>query len=482
MNAFHDPDGDLDAASIPDDPAPPATGEPGSSAPPEWHPAPAWQLIAPPNETGQSGAPPPGSGRARRRQAVRAASAFLVVAIVAAAGFLAGVGYAGSGLAPAAGIDTAPPAAARSEIGLLYEAWNLVEQHYVDRAALNPKTLTYGAISGLVNALGDTGHSDFLTPQEAAALSSDLSGQYQGIGVEISIKTAGPSIVSVFDGSPAQKAGLRAGDLILAVNGKDVTNASFDALASQLRGPAGSTVRISVLDPGATTSREVTVTREPITVPNVTWAMIPGTHVADVQLEQFAQHAASQLKAALKAARAAGATAIVLDLRGDPGGYVSEAIGAASQFLPAGKVVFIQRNAAGQETVSKAQSGGVATSMPMVALVDDGTASAAEILAGALQDNGRATIVGVKTFGTGTVLETYTLSDGSEVRIGVAEWLTPKGHQIWHKGIQPNVVVSLPSTASPVTPPELAHMTAAQLKASGDTQLLRGLALLTKQP
>ena len=404
-----------------------------------------------------------------------------MIAIVAAAGFLAGVGYGRAGIGSGASpLSAAPPADARSEIGLLYEAWNLVEQHYVDRSALNPTQLTYGAIRGLVQALGDTGHSDFLTPQQYAALSSDLSGQYQGIGVEISIKAAGPAIVSVFDGSPAQKAGLRAGDLILAVDGKDVTADSFDALASALRGPAGSTVTVKVLDPGASTSREVTVTRAAINVPNVTWAMLPGSHVADVRLEQFAQNAAAQLATTLKAARQAGATAIVLDLRGDPGGYVSEAVGAASQFLPAGKVVFIQRNAAGQETTSKAQPGGVATTIPMVVLVDDGTASAAEILAGALQDNGRATIVGVKTFGTGTVLETYELSDGSRVRIGVAEWLTPKGHQIWHQGIQPNVVVALPSTASPLAPSDVAHMTAAQLASSGDTQLLRALAILTR--
>jgi carboxyl-terminal processing protease len=441
--------------------------------PQAWQPPPgAWQAPAP----GWSPSEPP-----RPRRLLRGVVGLLVIVIVAAGGFLAGVGYARGGLVPGtAQLSASPPADARTQVGLLYEAWNLVEQHYVDRAALNPTQLTYGAIRGLVQALGDTGHTDFLTPQESAALNSDLSGQYQGIGVEISIKTQGPSIVSVFEGSPAQKAGLRAGDLIIAVNGQDVTADSFDGLASKLRGPSGSTVRVTVLDPGASASRVVTVTRGPINVPNVSWAMVPGTHIADVQLQQFAQNAAAQLTAALKSARAAGATGIILDLRGDPGGYVSEAVGAASQFLPAGDVVFIQRDSSGKETTSKAQPGGLATTMPVVALVDNGTASAAEIVAGALQDNGRATIVGVTTFGTGTVLESFKLSDGSEVRIGVAEWLTPKGHQIWHKGIQPNDVVSLPSTASPLAPSDLSHLTAAKLAASGDTQLLRGLALLSK--
>jgi carboxyl-terminal processing protease len=466
-------------AGSPEPPTPP----PGSPPPPPaWQPSPpGWQSYPQAWQPVPAGWPP--APPRRSRGLVRGIAALLAIVIVAAGGFLAGVGYERGGLTGgSAGQGAAPPADARSQVGLLYQAWNLVEQHYVDRAALDPTQLTYGAIRGLVQALGDTGHTDFLTPQEAAALSSDLSGQYQGIGVEISIKAAGPSIVSVFDGSPAQKAGLRAGDLILTVNGQDVTADSFDTLASKLRGPAGSTVRVRVLDPGATSSREVTVTREPIVVPNVTWAMLPGSHVADVRLEQFAQNAAKQLTTALKAARTSGATAIILDLRGDPGGYVSEAVGAASQFLPAGDVVFIQRDASGKETTSKAQPGGVATTMPLVALVDDGTASAAEILAGALQDNGRATIVGVKTFGTGTVLESFKLSDGSEVRIGVAEWLTPHGNQIWHKGIQPDDVVTLPSTASPVAPSTLAHMTAAQLAASGDTQLLRGLALLSKRP
>jgi carboxyl-terminal processing protease len=440
--------------------------------PQAWQPPPgAWQPVLP----GWSPSEPP-----RPRRLLRGVVGLLVIVIVAAGGFLAGVGYARDGLPGTAQLSASPPADARTQVGLLYEAWNLVEQHYVDRAALNPTQLTYGAIRGLVQALGDTGHTDFLTPQESAALNSDLSGQYQGIGVEISIKTQGPSIVSVFEGSPAQKAGLRAGDLIIAVNGQDVTADSFDGLASKLRGPSGSTVRVTVLDPGASASRVVTVTRGPINVPNVSWAMVPGTHIADVQLQQFAQNAAAQLTAALKSARAAGATGIILDLRGDPGGYVSEAVGAASQFLPAGDVVFIQRDSSGKETTSKAQPGGLATTMPVVALVDNGTASAAEIVAGALQDNGRATIVGVTTFGTGTVLESFKLSDGSEVRIGVAEWLTPKGHQIWHKGIQPNDVVALPSTASPLAPSDLSRMTAAKLAASGDTQLLRGLALLSK--
>ncbi len=461
---------------------PPASATPGApvaDAQPiptaAWQPLPqGWQPVPP-------GWPPAEPGRSRGP--LRGLATLLVVIIIAAAAFLAGVGYGRGGLAPgAAQLGAAPPADARSQVGLLYEAWNLVEQHYVDRTALNPTQLTYGAIRGLVDALGDTGHSDFLTPQEASALSSDLSGQYQGIGVEISIKAAGPAIVAVFEGSPAQKAGLRAGDLILEVNGQDVTAASFDTLASKLRGPAGSTVHVTVLDPGATSSREVTVTREPIVVPNVTWAMLPGSHVADVRLEQFAQNAAAQLASALKAARGAGATGIVLDLRGDPGGYVSEAVGAASQFLAAGKVVFVQRDASGKETTSKAESGGLATTLPVVVLVDDGTASAAEILAGALQDNGRATVVGVTTFGTGTVLEDFKLSDGSEVRIGVAEWLTPDGHEIWHKGIQPNDVVALASAASPIAPSALSGMTAAQLATSGDNQLLRALALLEKRP
>jgi len=371
-----------------------------------------------------------------------------------------------------------PPGDLRAKLPILYQAWSIVDQHYVDQGAVDSTKQTYGAIQGLLQSLGDSGHTDFMTPQEAADMNASLSGKYVGIGVELTQRKDGTTdIVTVFEGTPAAKAGLKAGDRIVAVNGQDVAGLSYDALRSRIRGPAGTSVRLSIVSPGETTSRDLVVDRAEITVPLVSWAMVPGGHTAMIRLESFSAGATDALKAAIDKARKAGATSVVLDLRGNPGGYVTEAVGVASQFLSSGNV-YLQRDAQGKETANAVTKGGVATDMPLVVLVDDGTASAAEIVSGALQDAGRAKIVGVTTFGTGTVLSTYRLSDGSEVRIGVAEWLTPKGRQIWHHGIQPDAAVTLPTGASPVTPSSLGDMSVSSLGASGDAQLLKAIELL----
>jgi carboxyl-terminal processing protease len=205
--------------------------------------------------------------------------------------------------------------------------------------------------------------------------------------------------------------------------------------------------------------------------------MAAGTKTADVRIEQFSQGASDALIAALKAARDTGADRVVLDLRGNPGGYVSEAVKVASQFLASG-TVYIERNAKGEEKPSAVLPGGIATDLPLVVLVDNGTASASEIVAGALQDAGRATIIGVTTFGTGTVLGEFPLSDGSALRIGTVEWLTPKGRVIWHAGITPDVTVERADAITPVVPEELQSMTAAQLTKLPDPQLEKALELV----
>jgi len=220
------------------------------------------------------------------------------------------------------------------------------------------------------------------------------------------------------------------------------------------------------------------VTRAKVEVPAVSWAMVPGTTVADIQIAQFSTGAADAFGKALDAATQAGASAILLDLRDDPGGYTDEVVGVASRLLASG-VVYITQDASGKKTSVSVRSGVQATSLPVVALVNGATASAAEILAGALQDHDRARIVGVTTFGTGTVLLQYALADGSALEIGTEKWLTPSGHQIWHHGITPDQVVALPSGTDPLLPGALRSMTAAEVAASGDAQLQAGLSLLT---
>jgi carboxyl-terminal processing protease len=332
----------------------------------------------------------------------------------------------------------------------------------------------------MVDALGDTGHSRFLSPQMVTEENNFTNGSFEGIGAEVMLNNNGQVIiVAPFDGSPAQAAGVKPGDIILKVNGVDMTGLSLSEVVSKVLGPAGTQVTITFQDPLTNATREVTITRAKITLQNVTWVMLPGTTIADVRLAAFSQGVTNDLQAALKQIQAQGATSIILDLRNNPGGLLNEAVGVTSQFLGAGNVLLV-KNAQGQEQAIAVKSGGLAINIPMVVLVNQGTASAAEIVAGALQDAHRATLIGDITFGTGTVLNSFSLSDGSQILLATEEWLTPAGRVIWHKGIAPDVGVSLATTISPFLPESGHAMTVAQLQSSGDTQLLKAISTLSQ--
>jgi len=247
-----------------------------------------------------------------------------------------------------------------------------------------------------------------------------------------------------------------------------------------VRGPAGTTVKLSVLHPGEATPVEVAIVRDVIDVPPVVWAMVPGTDVAMIRIVQFSQGTVDGLQKAIAEAKAAGATGLVLDLRNDPGGLVDEAVGVVSTFIPEG-VVYIREDADGKQTPVGIRDE-PRTDLPMAVLVDFGSASAAEIVTGALQDQGRAKTIGTRTYGTGTVLNEFSLSDGSAVRLGVEQWLTPKGRHIFPSGIDPDIEVTLDPEKLPLEPSDLTSMTAAQLRDSGDTQLLRALQELGQTP
>jgi carboxyl-terminal processing protease len=370
------------------------------------------------------------------------------------------------------------PAGADADFQLMAEAWNTIEQHYVDQPAIKPQLMTYGAISGMVDSLGDTGHSRFLDPQMVKQQNDFTQGQFEGIGAYVEMKDGNVVIVAPIDGSPAQKAGLQPGDIIVKVNGNDISGLPLDQVVAQILGPVGTSVTITIMDPKTGATRDVTLVRARITVNNVSWHQLPGTTVAHVRIIAFSQGVTDDLKTALADVKSQGMTGIILDLRNDPGGLLSEAISTASQFLTSGNVL-LEKDAQGQITAVPVESGALAPTIPMKVLVNAGTASASEIVAGALQDGNRAELIGETTFGTGTVLNQFSLSDGSVVLLATQEWLTPDGHTIWHNGLTPNVVVSLPQGVSPLLPAAEENMTAAQLQDSQDTQLLRALQLLT---
>ena len=362
-------------------------------------------------------------------------------------------------------------------IGLIGEAWNIVEKNFVDRAAIKPTQMTYGAISGMVDSLGDTGHSTFLSPEMVKEEQNFTQGQFEGVGLEIQMKGGKVVIVAPIDGSPAKNAGLHPGDIILKVNGAEVSGLSVGQVANQVLGPAGTQVTLTIQDPNTGETSEFTIQRAQINLQNVTWHMLPGTTIAHLRLAGFSQGVTQELQKTLQEIQAQGGTGLILDLRNNPGGLLSEAVGIASQFLTEGNVL-LERNAEGEVKPIPVESGGVAPTVPMVVLINGGTASAAEIVSGALQDAHRAELVGETTFGTGTVLNQFPLSDGSALSLATEEWLTPSGGSIWHHGISPDIRVSLPVNITPLVPEVEQDITRTQLTASGDEQLLRALEIL----
>lgn len=424
-----------------------------------------------------SGSPTAGRGSG---PAIRRAAIGLALALTFTVGI--GVGRLVPPVAGGAGSATPNPTGnptSAQELALIGQAWDILHEQYVGKDELDDRALAYGAINGLTEAVGDTGHTSFLTPEERAARADELSGSYVGIGVRIDTADDGlPVIDEVFKGSPAEKAGVKAGDEITEVDGKTTTGHDLDEVAGWVRGEAGTTVKVEIRSGGKGTEREISIVRAAVAEVVVSWTMVPGTKTAFLRLDQFSNGAADDVKAALGEIKATGADRLILDLRGNPGGYVNEAVGVASQFLSSGDV-YVERDAAGHETRHPVSPGGVATDIPLVVLVDGGTASSAEIVSGALQDAGRAQIVGVKTFGTGTVLGEFPLSDGSALRVGTVEWLTPDGRRIWHEGIQPDVVIERAADVAPLGPDDVKSMTAAQVATLSDPQLARALSVVT---
>jgi carboxyl-terminal processing protease len=400
----------------------------------------------------------------------------LVLALMLAVGIAGGVWLDRATLPARAAPGSAQ--AAGPNLQLMTEAWDVIQKNYVDHAAAQPQQLTYGAVGGMVDALGDTGHSRFLSPEMVKAEHNMTQGQFEGIGVEVQTKGNHLVVVAPIDGTPAQKAGLRPGDVILKVNGEDISSLPLEQAISLILGPAGTSVTLTISSPESGQTREVTLTRARIALHNVTWTQLPGTTIAHVRIAAFSQGVSKELAQALEDIRQQGMTGVVLDLRNDPGGLLDEAIGVTSQFLGSGNVL-LEKNARGEVKPVPVKSGGVATDMPLVVLINGGTASAAEITVGALQDAHRAELVGETTFGTGTVLNEFGLSDGSALLLATEEWLTPAERVIWHRGISPDVQVGLAQTVTPLTPEAEKEMTPTQWRDAHDDQLQRGLDLLT---
>ena len=416
----------------------------------------------------------PRPDRPQRGRASRLVTGLLLLTLGAGAGM-------GATLVIPAAMGADPSASPRADglpqgFEVWQEAYDIVRNHYVDPAAAGDEALVEGAIRGMVDALGDTGHTVYLTKEELAAESEALDGTIIGIGITVDARAGSPTIISVLDGSPADKAGLRAGELILAVDGVRVDRSTTDELVRRVRGEPGTPVELRIRGRDGTV-REVSILRDRIEVPAVSWAFVPGTRIADIRLAQFSSGAGDEIATAAREALRQEASAVILDLRGNPGGLLDEAIKVTSTFVEDG-IVYRSVDRGGDSQPVAVRGDAVIPDLPMAVLVDYGSASSAEIVAAALRDNGRATVIGDTTYGTGTVLNVFPLSDGSAIRLGVQRWRTPDDEDVFQAGLVPDVELSLPVDGVPLIPGELEGMTRKQLTGSDDTQLRRAIRML----
>jgi carboxyl-terminal processing protease len=338
----------------------------------------------------------------------------------------------------------------RESLALYAEALDTVRENYVDQKSIDPKKETYGAIEGMLDTLGDDGHTRFLTPEERDQNDQSLSGTYVGIGVQLEEKNGEVVVAAPIDGSPAEEAGIGSDDVLLAVDGESIRGDEVSEVVEKVKGPEGTSVELTVSHEGE--RRTYDLQRAQIDSPVASWALIPGTDVGLVLLSSFSDDSAGELQNAFEEARAAGARRFILDLRNNPGGRLDQAVEMAGFFLEPESVVYIRKDASGKREEITVEGRQDSIQAPLAVLIDGGSASSAEILAGALRDNDRAPVVGETTFGTGTVLSEFVLKDGSSILLGVAEWLTPSGDFIRDTGIAPDLKVPLSEGTEPLTP------------------------------
>lgn len=333
------------------------------------------------------------------------------------------------------------------DMSLLWTVWRLLDRSYVDPKSLTVDKLRFGAVKGLVEGVEDP-YSAFMTPQESGEFQDVLSGTLEGIGAELTPKDGHIVVVAPLKKSPAAQAGLLPQDIILKVDDVSIEDKSLQATVKLIRGPRGTSVRLTVMRPSTSEELEMTILREAITVPSVEGELIEtasGT-VAHLSLNQFGDHTTAEAREILRSWQGMALSGIVLDLRSNGGGYLEGAIEIASFFLSQGKIVSVERP--GKELESHFAFGDpMFPDLPMVVLINGGSASASEITAGALQDQKRAFVMGEQSFGKGTVQEVIELPGGSSLRVTVARWRTPSGKDLSKGGVTPDQVVPFDAKA-----------------------------------
>jgi carboxyl-terminal processing protease len=338
----------------------------------------------------------------------------------------------------------------RTEFKKLYNAYDTLKNGYYKN--LNQQKLINGAIKGMVESLDDP-YSDYMSNDEAKSFHSSISSSFEGIGAEIQEKDGHIQIVSPIKGSPAEKAGLKPNDLIISVDGKSLQGMTSTQAVTLIRGKKGTKVELSIQRPGTDTPVAVSLVRDTIPIETVYGEMVDN-EIAKVQVTSFSTNTANELVTTLNDLQKKGMKGLVLDLRQNPGGLLDEAISISSMFVPKGKIVVKEQDRKGKITEVPSKNTGN-PDLPLVVLIDKGSASASEILSAAVKESAGVPLVGEKSFGKGTVQTASDFSDGSNLKYTIAKWLTPNGNWIHKKGIKPDYEVALPDYATlPIINPD----------------------------
>ncbi len=414
-----------------------------------------------------------------RRKAWRArwfGSQSVVVVLVAVVAFGGGLLLGSNGSTNAVsqvpflgdGLSATPDA--NADLTDFWKAWNALEDNYVITHASSTmpsvQDRVYGAIQGLAASYGDP-FTVFFPPSEAKSFNESIAGSFAGVGIEIDVKNGVLTVVAPLKGTPAAAAGVKTGDQILAIDGKPTDGMSTDQAVSLIRGPKGTAVTLTIARAGV--RQDIRIVRDTIQVPETDDGYDAATGVYHIALYEFTANSATLFDEAWARFKASGAKKLVIDLRGNPGGYLDAAVDIASHFLPKGDTIVTEDFGGTQPNQVHSSLGynDLPKGTAVVVLIDGGSASASEILAGALQDHHVATIIGTQSFGKGSV-QTVIPIDGGELKVTVARWVTPDGHWIMEKGITPDVVSPI-ATSTPTFTPDTA----------ADPQYARAVKFLT---
>ena len=331
------------------------------------------------------------------------------------------------------------------DMGIFWNTWQVILQKYVNRQNLDTSKMIEGATKGLVQSLGDP-FSEFLNAKENAALSQELSGEFFGVGMEISRKNNNIVVVSPLPGTPAETAGLQPNDIILKIDKQETNDLSSQEAANLIRGPKGTTVTLTIYRPAWNEAKEIKLVRDKIVVPSLKWQMLDDNialnkRIAYLRIYSFNQPLTFDFYQAAFQIINANPEGLIIDLRNNPGGYLDSVINIGGWLLPKGAIVLKEDFGNSEVKIYRANGNGLLKDIPTIVLVNEGTASASEILAGALRDERGIKLIGIKTFGKGSVQELVSLENDNSLKITIAKWLTPNGTIIQDNGLIPDVEI-----------------------------------------